>query len=80
MEGEKKKRELNKLTLKAGLNFNVNLFKNWMKQKLKDDNKLFEIKKEDNSVVMCLPKFSGSHIAMTALNEKLCYIILERII
>lgn len=77
---EKVKRELNKLTLKANLNFNVNTFKSWMKQKLKDDNKLFEQKKEDGTVVMCLPKFSGSQVALTAMNEKLCYIILEKVI
>lgn len=80
MEGVKVKRELNKMTLKANLNFNVNLFKNWMKQKLKDDNKLFEVKKEDGTVTMCLPKFSGSHVALTAVNEKLCYMILEKVI
>lgn len=72
---EKKKRELNKLTLKANLNFNVNSFRSWMKQKLTDDGKLF-----DNKGTMCLPKFSGSHIAITAMNEKLCYIILEKTI
>lgn len=72
---EKKKRELNKLTLKAKLNFNVNSFRSWMKHKLMDDGKLF-----DNKGIMCLPKFSGSHIAITAMNEKLCYIILEKTI
>jgi hypothetical protein len=74
-EHVEKKRELNKLTLKANLNFNVNLFKNWMKQKLKDDNKMFE-----HNGMQVLPKFSGSHIALTAMNEKLCYIILEKVI
>jgi hypothetical protein len=71
----KKKRELNKLTLKANLNFNVNSFRNWMKQKLIDDGKTF-----DNNGVKCLPKFSGSHIALTAMNEKLCQIILQKTI
>lgn len=70
-----KKRELNKLTIKANLNFNVNSFKNWMKQKMIDDGKLFP---KDGK--QCLPKFSGSHVALTAMNEGLCYIILEKTI
>ena len=70
-----KTRNLNKMTIKANLNFNVNSFKNWMKQKLKDDNKMF-----DNNGTPTLPKFSGSHIALTAMNEKLCYMILEKVI
>jgi len=73
-EGEKT-RQLNKMTIRANLHFNVNTFKNWMKQKLKDDNKMF-----DNNGTPTLPKFSGSHIALTAMNEKLCYIILEKVI
>lgn len=70
-----KTRSLNKMTLKANLNFNVNSFKNWMKQKLRDDNKMF-----DNNGTPTLPKLSGSHIALTALNEKLCYMILEKVV
>ena len=72
---EKKKRELNKITLKANLNFNVNTFRNWMKQKLTNDGKLF-----DHDGVACLPKLSGAHIAMSSMNEKICYIILEKTI
>lgn len=75
MTKDKVPRKLNQITLKANLNFNVNLFKTWMKKKLQDEGKVFE---KDGK--QCLPKFSGSHIAITALNEKLCYIILEKII
>lgn len=75
MTKEKVPRKLNQITLKANLNFNVNLFKTWMKKKLQDDGKVFE---KDGK--QCLPKFSGSHIALTALNERLCYIILDKVI
>jgi len=75
MAKEKVLRKLNQVTIKANLNFNVNLFKTWMRKKFQDDNKLFE---KDGK--MCLPKFSGAHIAITAMNEKLCYLILEKAI
>jgi len=72
---EKKTRAMNKMTVKAHLNFNVNMFRNWMKQKLRDDGKMF-----DNNGKMSLPKLSGSHIALTAMNEKLCFMILEKVV
>lgn len=75
MPKEKTLRKLNQITLKAKLNFNVNVFKTWMKKKLQDEGKTFE---KDGK--QCLPKFSGSHIAIAALNEKLCYIILDKTI
>lgn len=82
MPKEKVMRKLNKTTLKANLNFNVNSFKSWMRQKLSDDNKTFEKEETDENgettTIQCLPKFSGSHVALTALNEKLCFIILEK--
>ena len=78
-EQVEKHRHLNKVTLKANLNFNVNSFKHWMKQKLTDDNKFFEHENDKHEKIMCLPKFSGSHIALTAMNEKLCYLILDKV-
>lgn len=72
---EKKTRELNKMTLKAKLHFNVNSFKAWMKQKLRNDNKFFA----NAAGELGLPKFMGSHIALTAFNEKLCYMILDKV-
>lgn len=72
---EIKVRKLNKLTLKAKLNFNVNHFKNWIKQKLRDDEKFYQ-----NEGKQYTPKLSGAHVAITALNEKLCYLIIEKVI
>lgn len=68
-------KKLNKLTIKAKLNFNVNNFKNWIKQKLRDDGKMFQ-----NDGEQYAPKLSGAHVALSALNEKLCYIIIEKVI
>lgn len=79
MPKEQKMRQLNQTTLKAGLNFNVNSFKKWMQQKLLNDGKTFEKENEDGTKTHVIPKFSGSHVALTALNEKLCYIILEKV-
>lgn len=73
-------RKTNKLTVEAGLNFNVNTFRQWMKKKLTDEEKLVGIVDAENNKVPKIPKFSGSHVALTALNEKLCYVILERTI
>ena len=72
---KQKKGKLNKATLESHLNFNVNIFKKWIKQKLLTDEKFCEYKDTQN-----IPKLSGSHIALTAMNEELCKIILERTI
>ena len=78
--------KLNKLTAKANLNFNVNLFKKWIKQKLTDDGKLFERetldenKKKTGETSLHLPNLNLVHVAMTALNERLCQFILEKAI
>jgi hypothetical protein len=76
----------NKLTVKANLNFNVNLFKKWIKQKLMDDGKMFERETVDENKnktgekTMHLPNLNLAHVAMTAFNEKLCQCILEKAI
>lgn len=78
----KKKREMNKLTRKANLNFNVNLFKKWIKQKLLSDEKMVTVidKNDKTQITKKLPNFKGSPVALAAMNEKLCYIILEKVI
>lgn len=81
MTKEKVLRKLDQLTVKAGLNFNVGTFKKWIKQKLIDDGKV--VKKEDKvngGEKESPPLLSGAHIAISAMNEKLCYIILEKIV
>lgn len=84
-ENEVVKHKLNKLTVKANLNFNVNLFKKWMKQKLQDDGKMIEKKSSEDEdqngeKIMHIPNLNLSHVAMTAMNEKLCQLILEKAI
>jgi hypothetical protein len=72
-----KKGKLNKATIESHLNFNVNIFKKWIKQKLLTDEKFCECKDVE---VQNIPKLSGSHIALTSMNEELCKIILEKTI
>lgn len=68
------------MTLKANLNFNVNSFRNWIKQKLIDDSKYVVKIGDDGEKINVFPKLRGVHVALTALNEKLCHIILEKVI
>lgn len=72
---QEKKIKTNKLTIKANLNFNVNQFKKWIKNKLVTDENFFEYEGK-----LVPPKLSGAHIALTAMNEKLCFMILEKTI
>jgi len=74
-KGKPKNMKLNKVTIESHLNFNVNIFKKWIKQKLITDEKLCDYKDTKS-----IPKLSGSHIALTAMNEELCKIILEKTI
>lgn len=63
-EEEVKTEKTNALTKKAGLTFNVNTFKRWMIN-------YFESNELDK------PKFSGSHVAITALTESLVSVIIS---
>lgn len=81
MTKERTLRKLDQLTVKANLNFGVGTFKKWMKQKLIDDGKV--VKKEDKvngGEKESPPLLSGAHIAIAAMNERLCYIILDKVI
>lgn len=72
----KKNHEFDKITTKAKLNFNVTAFKKWLKKKCVDDRKIFYDKNEKEHT----PKIGGATIALAAVNEKLCYIILYAVV
>lgn len=78
-QSEKKKNSLNKLTTKANLNFNVNTFKSWMKDKLTNDCKFFDVVRKNGTTEKALPKLRGSHVSIAAMNEKLCFVILDEV-
>jgi hypothetical protein len=64
VEEEVKTEKTNALTKKAGLSFNVNTFKRWMISYFENN----ELEK---------PKFSGSHVAVSALTESLVTVIIS---
>ena len=54
----------NKATSEAGLMFNVNSFRNWMKEQ-------FNVKEQE------MPKFNGAHVALTACIEEMLKLLLK---
>lgn len=72
----------NQTTTKAGLNFDCNSCKKWIKIKCRDDSKFVRKEKKDKDTEekteeTGLPGFSGSFIALAAINEELCRYILN---
>jgi len=89
-----KRTTLTKLTQKAGLNFNVNSFKSWLKRYY-DQNEMYapkakqtapkegevKVQKEDTDVIEDhIPMFKGAHVALAAAVEVLCQTILKETI
>lgn len=90
-ETGEKKTTLTKLTQKAGLSFNVNSFRSWLK-KYYEQNEMYAPKhkqsqkegdekahKEDVPEDH-IPKFKGAHVALAASVEVLCHTILKETI
>jgi hypothetical protein len=71
---------MNKATDKAGLSFNVNETKKWIKKQLEISGHIVKNMDGKNEVVYDLPKFTGAHIALTAIIESMIMNIMNEAI